>query len=76
MIRAFQFGNPGTVDIVVSVEPWCDELNIPPGGVLTLRCQYDEERHPPTIEAHPWGIWFAPECIDYTADLNGQSIPL
>jgi len=74
VIRAFRFGNPSKSSIVISIEPWTDELTIPPGSVLTLHCQYEDRDDPPTIEAHDWGIWFCPECIDYTADLDGKSI--
>lgn len=71
MRRTYRFENPGSSEITIFVEPWCDTIPVPPGSTLVLHCEGADE-HPPSIAPNDGGIWFCPECDSYTAELDGE----
>ena len=75
MKRSYQFGNSGTSEIIVTVEPWVDTIPVAPGSKLVLHCESNAETTP-TIEPMDGGIWFWPECDMYTAEIDGEPFPV
>ena len=72
MLHTYRFQNPGPDIMVVRVEMWCEEFDVPAGSALVLICEGSANRPPVTIERTDEGIVFWPECASFRAQLDGR----
>ena len=67
--------NGGSEALPVWVEPWCDELLVPPGSTLTLTYELhaDQDDHS-SVEATDAGMIFWCGGRMYRAELDGKAV--
>ena len=69
--------NGGSEPLVVWVEPWCDELRVPPGSTLTLIYELAADRDDlSSVEATDAGMIFWCGGRMYRAELDGKAVPV